>query len=68
QEAVEQVAFFQRRYPCLAAKRIDPSLGQSLLQAAIDLMQDAVARSLPSAATRFDHRDLIEHREGTDIP
>jgi len=68
QEAVEQVAFFQRRYPCLAAKRIDPSLGQSLLQAAIDLMQDAVARNLPSSTTRFDHRDLIEQREGTDIP
>jgi len=42
QEAVVQAGLFHRRYPCLATTRVDPSLGESLIQAAGDFMRRAV--------------------------
>ena len=42
QEAVVQAGLFHHRYPCLATMRVDPSLGESLIQAAGDFMRRAV--------------------------
>jgi hypothetical protein len=42
QEAVAQAGLFHHRYPCLATMLVDPSLGESLIQAAGDFMRRAV--------------------------
>lgn len=53
-EAVVQSGLFHHHYPCLATMRVDPSLGEPLIQAAGNFMRQAVeveiARYLPQAA------------------
>lgn len=53
-EAVIQAGLFHHHYPCLATMRVDPSLGEPLIQASGDFMRQAVeveiASYLPQAA------------------
>jgi hypothetical protein len=42
-EAVIQAGLFHHHYPCLATMRVDPSLGEPLIQASGDFMRRAVA-------------------------
>ena len=41
-EAVVQAGLFHHHYPCLATMRVDPALGEPLIQAAGDFMRQAV--------------------------
>jgi hypothetical protein len=42
QEAIIQAGLFHHHYPCLATMRVDPGLGQPLIQAAGDFIRRAV--------------------------
>ncbi len=45
-EAVVQAGLFHHHYPCLATMRVDPVLGEPLIQIAGDFMRQAVAGQL----------------------
>jgi hypothetical protein len=53
-EAVVQAGLFHHHYPCLATMRVDPGLGEPLIQASGDFMRRAVeaeiASGLPQAS------------------
>jgi len=42
QEAVDQAVVFHHDYPCMATMGVDPDLGESLVQASSEFMQQAV--------------------------
>jgi len=55
EEAVVQAGLFHHHYPCLATMRVDPGLGEPLIQVAGDFVRHAVqteiAACLPGAAS-----------------
>jgi len=51
-EAVVQAGLFHHHYPCLATMRVDPGLGEPLIQASGDLMRQAVEAEIASYLPR----------------
>ena len=47
-EAIIQAGLFHHHYPCLATVRVDPSLGEPLIQAAGDFARQAVEVEIAS--------------------
>jgi len=62
-EAVAQAGLYHADYPCLATMGVDPGLGRSLVQAAGDLMRQAVEVAIEGREGR-EGRDGWEGREG----
>lgn len=48
QEAVQEAGLLHHHYPCLATMRVDPGLGEPLIQASGDLMRRAVEVEIAS--------------------
>jgi hypothetical protein len=68
-EAVAQAGLFHHYYPCLATMGADPGLGRSLVQAAGDLMRQAVEvaieqRTYSSALSETAHPGTGGYAEG----
>ncbi len=51
EEAVVQAGLFHHHYPCLATMRVDPGLGEPLIQAAGDFVRHAVQTEIASCPT-----------------
>ncbi len=54
QEAVLQAGLFHHHYPCRATMRVDPSLGEPLIQAAGDFMRQAVKTEIAPCLPQED--------------
>jgi hypothetical protein len=54
--AVQRAGLLHHHSPCSAAMRVDPSLGEPLIQIAGDLMRRAVKRALDAESTEEDCR------------
>lgn len=52
QEAITQAGLFHHHYPCLATMRVDPNLGEPLIQAAGNLAKQAVETAISSCSTQ----------------
>ncbi len=53
--AVQQAGLLHHHSPCSAAMRVDPSLGEPLIQVAGDLMRQAVEDALDTCLSRQSH-------------
>mgnify|MGYP006310382449 FL=1 len=59
--AVQRAGLLHHHSPCSAAMRVDPSLGEPLIQVAGDLMRRAVKRALASDSSPEDCRVPERH-------
>jgi hypothetical protein len=65
EEAVQQAGLLHHHSPCSAAMRVDPSLGEPLIQVAGDLMREAVETALDSCSS--SEPDVQQMPEGHTI-
>ncbi|MEA3377140.1 MAG: DUF166 family protein [Chloroflexota bacterium] len=60
-EAVQQAGLLHHHSPCSAAMRVDPSLGEPLIQIAGGLMRQAVEDALDTCLSQEGHRMAERH-------
>ncbi|MFO7741124.1 MAG: DUF166 family protein [Anaerolineae bacterium] len=60
-EAVQQAGLLHHHSPCSAAMRVDPSLGEPLIQIAGELMRQAVEDALDTCLSQEGHRMPERH-------
>ena len=64
--AVQRAGLLHHHSPCSAAMRVDPGLGEPLIQVAGDLMRGAVRAALDACSSQRDARYRVPIREGED--
>jgi hypothetical protein len=62
--AVQRAGLLHHHSPCSAAMRVDPSLGEPLIQVAGDLMRGAVETALDACSSQQEARNRFTIREG----
>jgi hypothetical protein len=62
--AVQRAGLLHHHSPCSAAMRVDPSLGEPLIQVAGDLMRGAVRAALDACSSQQGTRYSVPMREG----
>jgi hypothetical protein len=63
-EAVQRAGLLHHHSPCSAAMRVDPSLGEPLIQVAGDLMRGAVRSALDACSSQQGAGYRVAIREG----
>lgn len=64
-EATIQAGLFHHHYPCMATMRVDPSLGEPLIQASGNLMRQAVATEIASYLPQVSYLVPEGHAAGS---
>jgi hypothetical protein len=62
--AVQRAGLLHHHSPCYAAMRVDPNLGEPLIQVAGDLMRGAVKTALDGCSSELEDRYRFAVREG----
>ncbi|MBN1978219.1 MAG: hypothetical protein JW918_12555 [Anaerolineae bacterium] len=58
-DAAIQAGLFQHHYPCLATMRVDPILGEPLIQVSGNLMRQAVEMEIAACLPETDERQTV---------